>query len=177
MIMQVLMRKPMGKAPDWENYIMYNSTATPRLAGGGKTVRSFIDAEQDYTYSSTYSRELRSPIAECLLLNSSNWIPVQDLVQRTADGVATLRMGMGTVLEGQALPVWQGPALSAKWVGGQEAFDLLGNAVQQRSLGRDREDGQRDRTAMNLMRGRTLMLNHQALGGFPGLDVVRALDA
>ena len=101
MIMQVLMRKPMGKAPDWENYIMYNSTATPRLAGGGKTVRSFIDAEQDYTYSSTYSRELRSPIAECLLLNSSNWIPVQDLVQRTADGVATLRMGMGTVLEGK----------------------------------------------------------------------------
>ena len=84
------MRKPMGKAPDWENYIMYNSSATPRLAGGGRTVGSFLDVEQDYTNSSIYSRELRSPVAECLPLTPSNRIPVQDLVQRTADGVATL---------------------------------------------------------------------------------------
>jgi hypothetical protein len=32
-------------------------------------------------------------------------------------------------------------------------------------------------TAMNLMHGRTLMLNHQALGEFHRLDVARALDA
>jgi hypothetical protein len=32
-------------------------------------------------------------------------------------------------------------------------------------------------TGMNLMFGRTLMLNHQTLGEFPGLDVARAMDA
>jgi hypothetical protein len=32
-------------------------------------------------------------------------------------------------------------------------------------------------TGMSMMCGRTLMANHQTLGGFPGLNTVRALGA
>jgi hypothetical protein len=32
-------------------------------------------------------------------------------------------------------------------------------------------------TGMNMMHGTKLMLNHQTLGEFPGLDAVRAMDA
>jgi hypothetical protein len=276
LIMQVLMRKPPGGRPDWPNYTTYKSTATPRLKCGGPTAGSLLDAEQDYTgCNSIYSRELRSLIAECLILTPANRIPVQELVKRTVDGIASVQMSMGTVLGGPALSKWQEPVLSEQWLSGQNGVDPLASGFEASQIQGNQQRGQHaatrppvlpmpappapprpqaqaqapqagpaqaagpaarptrpanaspfnrlrviaqtkpkysglvagghkifvvedvnvnttvvqvkdilerkgcgiKATGMNMMYGTKLMLNHQTLGEFPGLDAVRAMDA
>jgi hypothetical protein len=67
--MQVLMRKPPNRVPDWQHFTTSQSKATYRLATGGLAVGSILDEEQDWQVGarSLYSRELRPLIAECLL--------------------------------------------------------------------------------------------------------------
>lgn len=110
--MQCLMRR--RRQPDWPNYITYESTATKRLASGGKTVGLAIDEEQDVSKSSMYSRTLRNLIAECLLLTPANRPPVEELVKRTQECADTMQMSKGQIL-GPPPPQWQEPVVSAEW--------------------------------------------------------------
>ncbi len=231
---------------------------------------SMLDAEQDYTGSSIYSKELRALIAECLLLAPANRIPAAELVQRTADGVSAAQMSMGTIL-GTPLTEWAEPVLSAQWYSGQDEADSeqarlaaefkklqvqveeqknqrLRQVATQMAAAPAQQNGEQGQagpptpvqtaqpaksaslapisrlrvivqtkpkfgliggghkafrlenltpemtvvqvkdmlermgcgikaTGMNMMHGRTLMLNHQRLAEFPGIDVVRAMDA
>jgi hypothetical protein len=259
LIMQTLMRRPAHREPEWREFITYQSKLTARLTSGGNTVGSMMDAEADYTGRSIYSKELRALIAECLLLAPANRISPVELVQRTADGVGTAQMSMGTML-GSPLTEWAEPVLSAQWYSGQNEIDTdqarLAAAFKALQVKVDAESKQKDRqtavqtaatrtpqnteqvqagqpatlapisrlrvivqtkpkfgfiggghktfilddvtadtkvvqvkdmlerkecgikaTRMNLMHGRRLMMNHQKLGEFPGLDVVRAMEA
>ncbi|KAE9367894.1 kinase-like protein [Stipitochalara longipes BDJ] len=127
LIMQTLMRR--RRSPDWQNYTMYQSTATPRLANGGKTVGLNLDAEQDYLpYGSIYSRSLRNLIAECLLLTPASRPSPQELVKRTAEGTDTMQMSKAQIL-GPPLPQWQEPVVSAEWLQ-PDAVDPLAAALR-----------------------------------------------
>jgi hypothetical protein len=131
LIMQVLMRKPPNRVPDWQNFTTYQSKATYRLATGGLTVGSILDEGQDGQEGarSLYSRELRSLIAECLLLAPPHRILPRELVERTAEGVSTWQMSLGTTL-GPPFPQWQEPVVSAQWLEEQSDVDPLQAAFQ-----------------------------------------------
>ena len=103
------------RIPDWKTFTMYQSTATERLATGGKTVGMDIDIDQDLNNRSMYSRSLRNLIAECLLLTPANRPSPRELMRRTADGASRVQMSMGQIL-GPPLPQWQEPVVSAEWL-------------------------------------------------------------
>jgi len=115
------------RIPDWKTFTMYQSTATERLATGGKTVGMDIDIDQDLNNRSMYSRSLRNLIAECLLLTPANRPSPRELMRRTADGASRVQMSMGQIL-GPPLPQWQEPVVSAEWLQ-PDAGDPLATAV------------------------------------------------
>jgi hypothetical protein len=131
LIMQVPIRKPPNRVPDWQNFTTYQSKATYGLATGGLTVGSILDEEQDGQEGarSLYSRELRSLIAECLLLAPAHRILPRELVERTAEGVSTWQMSLGTTLS-PPFPQWQEPVVSAQWLEGRDDVDPLQAAFQ-----------------------------------------------
>lgn len=124
---------------------MYNSTATPCLAGGGKTFRSFLDAEQDYTNSSIYSRELRSVIAECLLLTPFEQDSCPRPRAKNSRWSSNASEGHGRSSRRASAAGLAGAGVIAQWLGAQDARDLLGDAFHAMQPKKDREGEQRAR--------------------------------
>jgi hypothetical protein len=96
----------------------YQSKMTPRLKTGGGTIGCSpdIDAEK-VPQDSMYSKELRSLIAECLLVTPASRIPAAELADRTTRNLNTLRMSMGMAFG--PFQEFEEPQLSQRWYSGQ----------------------------------------------------------
>ncbi|KAL2064718.1 hypothetical protein VTL71DRAFT_3856 [Oculimacula yallundae] len=114
---------PYWEADSIDRLRCYNSTLSARLRASGSTVGNSTDQASEFNANmSAYSKELRTLIHECLIVNPGQRPPVAEVVRRTGEAIDIARMSMGGLLNQEFKP-YEEPTLSARWYSGQNNGD------------------------------------------------------